>query len=47
LAERVATDTGVNLVPIYTESLSAAGGPAATYLDMIHFDVDAIVEALK
>lgn len=47
LAERVAADTSVKLVPIYTESLSAAGGPAATYLDMIHFDVDAIVEALK
>ncbi len=47
LAERVAADTDVKLVPIYTESLSAVGGPAATYLDMIHFDVDAIVGALK
>ncbi len=47
LAQRVAADTSVNLVPIYTESLSATDGPAATYLDMIHFDVEAIVEALK
>ncbi|HSS97778.1 MAG TPA: metal ABC transporter substrate-binding protein, partial [Terriglobales bacterium] len=47
LAERVAADTGVKLVTIYTESLSNADGLSSTYLDMIRFDVQAIVEALK
>jgi len=47
LAERVAADTGVRLIPIYTEALSAANGPAATYLDMMRYDVEAIVSALK
>lgn len=47
LAERVAEDTGVQLVPIYTESLSDAAGPAATFLEMIRFDVEAIVTALQ
>ena len=47
LAERVAEDTGVQMVPIYTESLSDATGPAATYTEMIRFDVDAIVTALE
>lgn len=47
LAEQVAEDTNVVLVPIYTESLSDADGPAATYLDMIRFDVESIVAALK
>lgn len=47
LAERVAADTGVKLVPFYTEALSDANGPAPTYLDMIHYDVQAAVEALK
>ena len=47
LAERIAADTGVSLVPIYTESLSDGDGPASTYLDMIRFDVHALVDALK
>lgn len=47
LAEQVAEDTNVQLVSIYTESLSDANGPASTYLEMIHFDVEAIVSALK
>lgn len=47
LAQRVADDTGVKLVPIYSESMSEPGGPASTYLDMIRYDVNAIVEALK
>ncbi len=47
LAERVAADTGVRLIPIYTEALSDASGPAATYLDMMRYDVEAIVAALK
>lgn len=47
LADRVAQDTGMQLVPIYTESLSDKDGPAHTYLEMIHFDVESIVAALK
>jgi ABC-type Zn uptake system ZnuABC Zn-binding protein ZnuA len=47
LAEQVAQDTGVDLIPIYTESLSEANGPASTYINMIHFDVETIVAALK
>jgi ABC-type Zn uptake system ZnuABC Zn-binding protein ZnuA len=47
IAERVAEDTGILLVPLYTESLSDANGPAPTYLDMIRYDVDAITNALK
>jgi ABC-type Zn uptake system ZnuABC Zn-binding protein ZnuA len=43
-AEQVAADTGIQLVPLYTESL---GGLAPTYLDLIRYDVNAIVEALK
>lgn len=47
LAEQVADDTDVQLVPIYTESLSETNGPAPTYLEMIRYDVGAIVAALK
>jgi ABC-type Zn uptake system ZnuABC Zn-binding protein ZnuA len=47
LANQVAQDTGVQLIPIYTESLSDASDPASTYLEMIRFDVETIVAALK
>ncbi len=47
LAQRVANDTGTNLVFFYTGSLTGAEGPAATYLDYMRFNVTAIVEALK
>jgi len=47
LAQQVAQDTGVNLVTIYTGSLSEPNGPAGTYLDYIRYNVQAIVEALK
>jgi len=46
LAQRLAEDTGVQLVTVYTSSLSAPGGPAASYLDFMRFDVAAIVGAL-
>jgi ABC-type Zn uptake system ZnuABC Zn-binding protein ZnuA len=46
LAERVAADTSVTLVPVYTESLSE-GEPAGSYLDLIRYDVLAIVAALQ
>jgi ABC-type Zn uptake system ZnuABC Zn-binding protein ZnuA len=47
LAEQVATDTGAQVVVIYSESLTAAGGDAPSYLDLIRFDIDAIVSALR
>jgi len=47
LSERVAEDTGVELVPLYFGSLTPSGGEADTYLDFIRYDVEAIVEALK
>jgi ABC-type Zn uptake system ZnuABC Zn-binding protein ZnuA len=47
LAERVAADTGILLVPLYTESLSGPDGPAFSYLELIRYDVMAIVAALK
>ena len=47
LAERVASDTGIELVPLYTGSLSDADGPAASYIELMHYNVRAIVEALQ
>lgn len=47
LAERVAEDTGARLVFLYVGSLSALGGPAASYLDLLRYDVRAIVDALR
>ncbi len=47
LAEQVARDTGVKLVPIYTGSLTGPDGDAPTYLDYMRYDVQAIVEALR
>jgi ABC-type Zn uptake system ZnuABC Zn-binding protein ZnuA len=47
LAEQVARDTGTRLVPVYTESLSAETGQPSTYLEMMRYDVEAIVAALK
>lgn len=46
LSKQVAADTGVRLVQFYTGSLSAADGPAATYIDYMHYNVNAIVSAL-
>ena len=47
LAERVAQDTGVKLVYLYTGALSDSSGPAGTYLDFMHYDVNQIVNGLK
>ena len=47
LAQRVATDTGVQLVTLYTDALTDPGGDAASYLELMRYDVSAIVEALK
>jgi len=47
LAQRIAQDTGVKVVPLYTGSLSSSDGPAASYIDLMRYNVTAIVNALK
>lgn len=47
LAEQVARDTGIKVVQLYTESLGGAGSGATTYVDLMRFDVTAMVDALK
>ena len=46
LVEQVARDTGTRLVYLYTGSLSEVGGPAASYIDLVRYDVRAMVDAL-
>ena len=46
IATQIGADTGAVVVPLYTGSLSAPDGPAATYLDMMRHDVGQIVAAL-
>jgi ABC-type Zn uptake system ZnuABC Zn-binding protein ZnuA len=47
LAERVAEDTGVILVPLYSGSLSESGDQAGTYIELMRYNVNAIVAALR
>ena len=47
LAERVAGDTGIKLVPLYTGSLGKTGSGVETYLDYIRYNTTTIVEALR
>ncbi|MCB9160138.1 MAG: zinc ABC transporter substrate-binding protein [Caldilineaceae bacterium] len=46
VAERLAGDLGIRVVPVYTGSLSAADGPAASYVALMRYDVQALVDAL-
>ncbi len=47
LAQRVAEDTGVQLVYVYTGSLGQAGEPADSYIAYMRYNVNAIINALK
>ena len=47
LAQRVADDTGVKIISLYTGSLTEPGGEADSYLDYVKYNVEAIVEGLK
>lgn len=47
LSDRVAQDTHTKLVHILTGSLTTKDGPGPTYIDYIHYNVTAIVTALK
>jgi ABC-type Zn uptake system ZnuABC Zn-binding protein ZnuA len=46
LAQRMAADTGINLVPLYTGSLGQAGSGVESYEDFIRYNTEAIVAAL-
>ncbi|MCU0484482.1 MAG: metal ABC transporter substrate-binding protein [Anaerolineales bacterium] len=46
-AEQISRDTGAKLVFVYTGALSPAGEPAATYLQMMEYNAQAIASALK
>lgn len=46
LARQVAEDTGVLLVSLYAHTLSEAGGPAPTYLEMMRNNARLMAEAL-
>ena len=47
LAERIVEDTGTRMVYVYTGSLGEAGGEAGSYLDYMHYNVNAFTEALR
>ena len=46
LAEQVAKDTGIKLIPIYTGSLGEQGSPADSYLNFMRYNVQAIAAGL-
>jgi len=46
LAERVSEDTGIQLVFVYTGSLSDSGGEAGTYIEYMRYNTNAFVDAL-
>ncbi len=46
IAEQIAEETGVQVLTLYSGSLSDADGPASTYIDYMRFNVTTIVEAL-
>lgn len=47
LANQLATDLGIQVVPIYSDSLSDATGPASTYVDFMRHNFQTIVAALQ
>ena len=48
LGQRVAEETGATLIGgLYSGSLGEAGGEAGTYIDLMRYNVNTIVEALK
>lgn len=46
LVDQVARDTGVRVVRLYVGALSGPEGPAPNYLELMRYDVSAIVAAL-
>jgi manganese/iron transport system substrate-binding protein len=48
LAEQITQETGIKVVSeLFTHSITEAGGKAPTYIDMMKYNVKAIVDALK
>jgi len=48
LADQLAGEVGIKVVTdLYTHSVTAAGGNAPTYIDMMRYNVQKIVDALK
>ncbi len=48
LAQQVARESGVQVVTeLYSHSLSSSDGAAVTYIDMMHYNVETIVSALR
>jgi len=47
LAEQVARDTATRILPLYTDSLGGPDSPAASYVEMMRYDVRTIVEGLS
>ena len=47
LVNTIASETGVEVVGLHTDTLSDADGPAATFLDYMRYNVTTIVGALK
>jgi ABC-type Zn uptake system ZnuABC Zn-binding protein ZnuA len=47
LAERIAQDTGIQVIPLYIGTLSLEDGPAGTYLRMMKYNVEAITAGLS
>lgn len=47
VAQQIASDVGAVVTPIYTDSLSDANGPAATYIDMMRYNLTQLVAALR
>lgn len=48
VAAQIAQDTGARVVTgLYSHSLSEPDGPASTYIEMLQYDTEKIVEALK
>jgi ABC-type Zn uptake system ZnuABC Zn-binding protein ZnuA len=47
LAEQVAKDTGVKLVSLYSDSLGGPGSGVESYVALIRYDINSIVDALR
>jgi ABC-type Zn uptake system ZnuABC Zn-binding protein ZnuA len=47
LSDQIASDLGIQVAPIFTDSLSDANGPAATYVDFMRYNLQTIVDALR
>ena len=43
----IASETGVEVIGLHSDSLGPADGPAGTYLGYMRYNVSAVVEALK